>query len=63
MPVYKDSKRGTWYVKYSFTDRVTGKRKQVLKQGITDSKKPLFMGAFDTLNLSTDKTVSIHKLP
>lgn len=33
MPVYKDNKRGTWYVKYSYTDRVTGKRKQVLKRG------------------------------
>lgn len=33
MPVYKDEKRNTWYVKYSTKDPVTGKRKQVLKRG------------------------------
>lgn len=33
MPAYKDQKRGTWYVKYSYTDRLTGKRKQILKRG------------------------------
>lgn len=31
MPVYKDQKRKTWYVKYSVT--TDGKRKQVLKRG------------------------------
>lgn len=31
MPVYKDTKRKTWYVKYSVT--TDGKRKQVLKRG------------------------------
>lgn len=38
MPAYKDSKRGTWYVKYSYTDRISGKRKQVLKRGF-DTKR------------------------
>ena len=33
MPVYKDEKRGTWYAKYSYSDPVTGKRKQVMKRG------------------------------
>lgn len=33
MPAYKDTQRGTWYIKYSYTDRITGKRKQVLKRG------------------------------
>lgn len=33
MPAYKDEKRGTWYIKYSTKDAVTGKRKQVLKRG------------------------------
>lgn len=33
MPVYKDEKRNTWYVKYSAKDPLTGKRKQILKRG------------------------------
>lgn len=33
MPAYKDTARGTWYVKYSAKDPLTGKRKQILKRG------------------------------
>lgn len=33
MPVYKDTERGTWYVKYSAKDPVTGKRRQIMKRG------------------------------
>ena len=33
MPVYKDEKRGTWFVKMSHVDPVTGKRKQIMKRG------------------------------
>ena len=39
MPAYKDKDRGTWYVKYSYTDRVTGKRKQVLKRGFPTKRE------------------------
>lgn len=38
MPAYKDTKRGTWYVKYSTKDAVTGKRKQVLKRGFSTKR-------------------------
>lgn len=33
MPTYKDKQRGTWFVKISTKDAVTGKRKQILKRG------------------------------
>lgn len=33
MPVYKDEKRGTWYVRISSVDAVTGKRRETWKRG------------------------------
>ncbi len=33
MPVYKEKNGKAWYVKYSTTDHVTGKTKQILKRG------------------------------
>ena len=41
MPAYKDTQRGTWYVKYSTKDAVTGKRKQVLKRGFAQKRDAL----------------------
>lgn len=41
MPAYKDSKRGTWFVKYSVLDPVTGKRKQALKRGFSTKRDAL----------------------
>lgn len=41
MPAYKDKDRGTWYIKYSYTDRITGKRKQVLKRGFPTKREAL----------------------
>ena len=41
MPVYKDEKRNTWYVKYSTKDPLTGKRKQVLKRGFALKREAL----------------------
>ena len=38
MPVYKDEKRKTWYVKYSAKDQLTGKRRQILKRGFTTKR-------------------------
>ena len=33
MPIYKDEKRGTWYVKINTVDSVTHKARQILKRG------------------------------
>ena len=33
MPVYKDQKRGTWFVRISSSDPVTGKRREIWKRG------------------------------
>ena len=41
MPAYKDTKRGTWYIKYSTKDAVTGKRKQILKRGFETKRDAL----------------------
>lgn len=41
MAVYKDTQRGTWYVKYSVPDAVTGKRKQALKRGFSTKRDAL----------------------
>lgn len=41
MPAYKDKDRGTWYIKYSYTDRITGKRKQILKRGFPTKREAL----------------------
>ena len=38
MPVYKDAKRGSWYVKYSAKDPLTNKRKQILKRGFATKR-------------------------
>lgn len=35
MPVYKDEKRGTWYVRISSVDAVTGKRRETWKRGFS----------------------------
>lgn len=39
MPAYKDTKRGTWYIKFSCTDRISGKRKQILKRGFPTKRE------------------------
>lgn len=41
MPAYKDSKRGTWYVKYQATDPLTGSRKAVLRRGFATRREAL----------------------
>lgn len=41
MPAYKDKTRGTWYVKISGKDPVTGKRTQTLKRGFPTKKEAL----------------------
>lgn len=53
MPAYKDTKRGTWYSKYSYTDRITGKRKQVLKRGFATKKEAL---SWEMKERSSEKT-------
>ncbi len=39
MPVYKDKQRGTWYVKRSAKDPVTGKYNQVMKRGFSTKRE------------------------
>lgn len=39
MPAYKDKQRGTWYVKFSALDSVTGERKQKLKRGFATKRE------------------------
>ena len=41
MPAYKDKDRGTWYVKYSAVDPITGKRRQILKRGFRTKRDAL----------------------
>lgn len=48
MPVYKDKKRGTWYVKYSQT--VNGKRQQVFKRGFQTKKEAVLWESQETAN-------------
>ena len=48
MPVYKDKKRGTWYVKYSQT--VNGKRQQVFKRGFQTKKEAVLWESKETAN-------------
>ena len=39
MPIYKDKKRGTWYVKRSAKDPITGKYNQVMKRGFSTKRE------------------------
>ena len=41
MPAYKDTKRGTWYVKYQITDPLTGGRKAAVKRGFATKREAL----------------------
>lgn len=59
MPVYKDEKRKTYYVKYSTKDSVTGKRKQVLKRGFATKREAVKWEAeekADSFSAKTDIT-------
>lgn len=42
MPAYKDSKTGTWFVKFYCKDR-TGENKQIKKRGFAQRGKHLIM--------------------
>lgn len=41
MPAYKDTKRGTWFVKFQVTDQLTGARKAVVKRGFATKREAL----------------------
>lgn len=41
MPAYKDTKRGTWYIKIYTKDSVTGKTKQITKRGFRTRRDAL----------------------
>lgn len=39
MPVYKDTARNTWFVRYRLKDPVTGKRQEKTKRGFATQKE------------------------
>ena len=39
MPVYKDQKRGTWFVRISSSDPATGKRREIWKRGFPTKRE------------------------
>lgn len=41
MPVYKDSKRGTWYISHQVRDPITGKSKTTKKRGYLTKKEAI----------------------
>ena len=43
MPIYKDEKKGTWFVVLRYTD-FTGKRKQTTKRGFKTKREALNAG-------------------
>lgn len=45
MPAYKDSKRGTWYIKTRLPDPVTGENRQILKRGFNTKRDALLWEA------------------
>lgn len=55
MPVYKDKKRNTWYVKIESKDAVTGKRKQITKRGFETRRDALIWENEQTI-IGTQKT-------
>ena len=57
MPVYKDKKRGTFYVSLRFKDPVTGESRQTVKRGFETKKKAKEWEAAQVLN--TKKATSL----
>ncbi len=62
MPVYKDKARGTWYVKYNYTDRITGKYKQVLKRGFPTKREAATWEANQRLDESQPTSLTFRAL-
>lgn len=62
MPVYKDEKRKTYYVKYSSKDSVTGKRKQVLKRGFATKREAVKWEAEQTISQETHITLTFDEV-
>ena len=62
MPVYKDEKRKTWYVKYSSKDPVTGERKQILKRGFQTKREATQWEADQIANQAKHTTQTFRDL-
>lgn len=60
MPVYKDKKRGTWFVKYSRT--VDGKREQVFKRGFATKKEAVLWESTETANNVSHTSMTFEDL-
>lgn len=62
MAVYKDQKRGTWYVKYSVPDAITGKRKQALKRGFQTKREALEFESKQRLSKDPRSDITFEEL-
>lgn len=62
MAVYKDTKRNTWYVKYSVLDADTGKRKQAMKRGFPTKRAALEFESTQRLTPVTINGITFEKL-
>ena len=62
MPTYKDKQRGTWFVKISTKDAVTGKRKQILKRGFETKRDAQKWEAQQRAEKTAASSVTFRKL-
>lgn len=56
MPVYKDQKRGTYYVRISTTDAVTGQRREIWKRGFALRREAVAWEAAQKSGEETSRT-------
>ena len=62
MPAYKDTKRGTWYVKISRKDPVTGKRVQTLKRGFATKRDAQQWESEQNITPAANTTVTFREM-
>ena len=62
MPAYKDTKRGTWYVKISKRDPVTNQRIQTLKRGFQTKREALLWEAEQTVDKTKHTAVTFREM-
>ena len=62
MPAYKDTERGTWYVRISRTDPVTGKRIQTFKRGFSTKREAQAWEAEQSIDQSKKTAVTFREM-
>lgn len=62
MPVYKDTKRGTWYISYQQKDAVTGKSKTTKKRGFKTRREAIAAEKELILSPEHRSTVTVRDL-